>query len=334
MEISKNIKQIKFKIGIFTALLILMILIGVLGGAVQISLLDMVEAITSQGMTKAGRILLYVRLPRVAGAVLAGAALAVAGAIIQTILNNPLAGPNIIGVNAGSGFAVVLCGFLFPTAYAALPAAAFIGAFISVLFVYNLGKKAGFSKITLVLAGVALNSILHGVSDAIFIVSEESLISSNAFKIGGLQGIDVTVLKYAGMIIGLSLLLTMLFHNELEVFSLSEDKAHTLGLPVSFYRFFFLALAAALAGSAVSFSGLIGFVGLMVPHMARGLVGGECRYLLPASAILGALLLVSCDYAARTWFAPYELPVGIILSLLGAPFFLWLLCRKKGGRNA
>ena len=254
--------------------------------------------------------------------------------MIQTILNNPLAGPNIIGVNAGSGFAVVLCGFLFPTAYAVLPLAAFIGAFATVLFVYYLGKKTGSSKITLVLAGVAINSLLNGASDVVYTVSESSLAASSAFKIGGLQGVTPQVLKYAGAVVFFSLVLVLLLHNELEIFSLGEEQACTLGLSVSFYRFLFLALAAALAGAAVSFAGLLGFIGLIVPHIARLLVGGECKYVLLASALLGAAMLTACDYIARTWFAPYELPVGILLSLLGAPFFLWLLCRKKGGNHA
>lgn len=316
------------------ALLFVVTIISILGGAVRLTFSDFAETFLTGGLTKAGRILLYVRLPRVAGGIIAGMALAVSGAVIQTVLNNPLAGPNIIGVNAGSGFAVVLCGALFPAAYAALPLVAFAGAFVTVLFVYYLGKKTGSSKITLVLAGVAINSLLNGASDVVYTVSESSLAASSAFKIGGLQGVTPQVLNYAGVVVAFSFLLVMLLNNELEVLSLGEEQARALGLSVSVYRFLFLALAAALAGAAVSFAGLLGFVGLIVPHIARMLVGGECKYLLPASALLGAALLTACDYIARTWFAPYELPVGILLSLLGAPFFLWLLCRKKGGNHA
>lgn len=331
IKYDNNNRRVHLKIIGLAALLILMTAIGLTGGAVKLSLVDFTEVFTGNELTKAGRILLYVRMPRVAGGIIAGAGLAAAGAIIQTILNNPLAGPNIIGVNAGSGFAVTLCGVLFPAAYAAIPLAAFSGAFLTVLFVYYLGRKTGTSKITLVLAGVAVNSLLNSGSDAIHTLNEASLIASSAFRIGGLAGVNTTVLKYAGVAAFISFVLVLLLHNELELFSLGEEKAGTLGLPVSFYRFLFLALAAALAGAAVSFAGLLGFVGLIVPHIARILVGGECRYYLAASALSGALLLLFCDYIARTWFAPYELPVGIILSLIGAPFFLWLLCGRKGG---
>jgi len=334
MEKNKQTKRIRQKIALLAILLLAVTVISILGGAVRLSFSDFSEVFLTGGLTKAGRILLYVRLPRVAGGIIAGAALAVAGAMIQTVLNNPLAGPNIIGVNSGSGFAVVLCGVLFPTAYAVLPLAAFVGAFVTVLFVYYLGKKTGSSKITLVLAGVAINSLLNGASDVVYTVSESSLTASSAFKIGGLQGVTPHVLKYAGAVVFFSLVLVLLLHNELEIFSLGEEKACTLGLSVSFYRFLFLALAAALAGAAVSFAGLLGFIGLIVPHISRLLVGSECKYFLLASALLGAALLTACDYIARTWFAPYELPVGILLSLLGAPFFLWLLCRKKGGNHA
>ncbi|MFT3983851.1 MAG: iron ABC transporter permease [Lachnospiraceae bacterium] len=334
MEKNERTKKLRQRIMLLGALLFVVTIISILGGAVRLTFSDFAETFLTGGLTKAGRILLYVRLPRVAGGIIAGMALAVSGAVIQTVLNNPLAGPNIIGVNAGSGFAVVLCGALFPAAYAALPLVAFAGAFVTVLFVYYLGKKTGSSKITLVLAGVAINSLLNGASDVVYTVSESSLVASSAFKIGGLQGVTMQVLNYAGIVVFFSFLLVMLLHNELEVLSLGEEQARALGLSVSVYRFLFLALAAALAGAAVSFAGLLGFIGLIVPHIARMLVGGECIYLLPASALLGAALLTACDYIARTWFAPYELPVGILLSVLGAPFFLWLLCRKKGGNHA
>ncbi len=323
------------RIWIMLLLLLIMICVGILGGAAKISLRDFRELILGDSNTAAGRILLYVRLPRVAGAVIAGAGLAVAGAIIQTILNNPLAGPNIIGVNSGAGLAVVLCGLLLPGTYFLLPIAAFMGAFLTVIFVYYLGKKTGSSKITLILAGVAVNSFLGGITDAVYTFSEESLIAGNAFKIGGLNGVNVNILKYAGVFIIMAVTIVLLFHNELEILSLGEETAKTLGLPVSFYRFLFLMLAAALSGAAVSFAGLLGFVGLIVPHIARMLVGEECKYFILASALLGALFLLICDYIARTWFAPYELSVGIILSFVGAPFFVYLLFRsRRRNRNA
>ena len=316
-------------IGLFVLTLVFVI-ISLFCGAASVTIVDIIELLRGGELTRAGRIMLYVRLPRVAGAVVAGMGLAASGAVIQIILNNPLAGPNIIGVNAGAGFAVVLCGVVFPSAYSALPFAAFAGAFFTVMVVYYIGKKTGASKITLVLSGVAINSFLNGATDAIYTLNEESLLASNAFKIGGLSGININILKTAGIIVFLVVFLLMLFYNELEVFSLGEETAHTLGLPVGYYRFFFLLLAAVAAGAAVSFSGLLGFIGLLVPHIARRLAGEEVRDYLLTSVLLGALVLTICDTASRTLFAPYEIPVGIILSLFGAPFFLWILFRSRG----
>lgn len=322
-------KRVKRRLAALALLLLAAMGAGLIGGTADISMGEFWTGLRTGSSTPSGRILLYVRIPRVLGAVVAGMGLAVAGAVIQTILNNPLAGPNIIGVNSGAAFAVILTGAFFPHAYGVLPLVSFAGAFLAVLFVYFFGKKTGSSKMTIVLAGVALNSLLNGASDAISILSEDSLISGNLFKIGGLNGINTKVLTTAGIIVMASVLLLLMLHNELEVFSLGEETARTLGLPVGFYRFLFLGLAAVLAGAAVSFAGLLGFVGLIVPHIARMLAGEESRYLILVSALLGALLLVACDTAARTWFAPYELPVGIVLSFIGAPFFIWLLLRRK-----
>ncbi|MBW7571295.1 FecCD family ABC transporter permease [Caproiciproducens faecalis] len=335
MEKSRQSIRAKKRIGLMLLLLLLMIVVGILGGSSRITLTDFRELFSGQELTAAGRIILYVRLPRVAGAVIAGMALAVAGAVIQTVLNNPLAGPNIIGVNSGAGFAAVLCGVLLPKSYLALPAAAFAGAFLTVLFVFYLGKKTGSSKITLILAGVAINSFLGGATDAVNTFSQESLIAANAFKIGGLNGVNANILKFASILVIVAVVAVLLFHNELEILSLGEETAKTLGLPVSFYRFLFLMLAAVLSGAAVSFAGLLGFVGLIVPHIARFLVGEESKDFILSSAVLGALFLLICDTIARTCFAPFELPVGIILSFVGAPFFIWLLFhRKRRNRNA
>ena len=153
------------------------------------------------------------------------------------------------------------------------------------------------------------------------------------FRIGGFSNLTMAKVAPAFWIILICLSLTMIFSNELDVLSLGSETAQSLGLPVRRVRIGMLALAAALAGAAVSFAGLLGFVGLIVPHIARRLFGEESRKLVLASALGGAALLTFCDVAARTLFAPYELPVGIVMSLTGAPFFIWLLLHQRGGRT-
>ncbi|MEG1427922.1 MAG: iron ABC transporter permease, partial [Oscillospiraceae bacterium] len=248
-------------------------------------------------------------------------------------LNNPLASPNIIGVNAGAGLFAVLCCWLFPTAVGAVPLGAFLGALLATLLVYGISRKSGASKITIVLAGVAVNSFLNAGIDLVHTFSADALLGGNTFRVGGLSGISMGVLLPACVLIGVALLCALAMGNELDILALGDDTAKSLGLSVKTFRFLLLLAAACLAGASVSFAGLIGFVGLIVPHAARFLVGNEARKLLPASAILGAILLLLCDVLARVLFAPFEVPVGILLAVLGAPFFIWLLIKQRGGRT-
>lgn len=298
-------------------------------GTVPVSFSNLLHALGNGPYSMEERVLRFVRMPRVCAAALAGMGLAVSGSLIQTVLGNPLAGPNIIGVNAGAGFALVLFSALFPDCYRTMPLAAFAGALITVLLVYGTAKKTGASKITIVLAGVALNSILNAATDAVYVFQSETLMHSSHFRIGGFNGVNAKTLVPAGIAIVLAVILAMCLHNELEVLSLGEETAYSLGLRVPLYRFLFLLLAAVLAGASVSFAGLIGFVGLVIPHVARMMAGEECRYRLPVSALLGAVFVVLCDLLARTLFQPFELPVGIVLSFIGAPCLGYLLLRQR-----
>ncbi|MDD6207089.1 MAG: iron ABC transporter permease [Clostridiales bacterium] len=310
-------------------LLLMSLAVSICIGTVSVSFGDLIHALGREPYSMQERVLRYVRIPRVCGAALAGMGLAVSGTIIQTILGNPLAGPNIIGVNSGAGFSVVLFSALFPDAYNGMPLAAFAGALITVLVVYKTAEKTGSSKITIVLAGVAINSMLSAATDVVYTFCSESLTRSNGFRIGGLNGVNTKVLIPASIAILTAVFLAFCLHNELEVLSLGEDTAHSLGLPVRYYRFLFLVLAAVLAGASVSFAGLLGFVGLIIPHAARILSREEGRYQIVISALLGAVFLVICDLLARTLFQPFELPVGIVLSFIGSPCFIYLLFRQR-----
>ena len=314
----------KLIIILLAILLVVGLFLGIMCGSIFIEPKEIYNIFTSDEITKTGRILYYVRFPRVIGAI-------VAGVVIQTILNNPLAGPNIIGVNAGAGLAVALFSLIIPQAISFLPIFAFLGAFITMLFIYFLGEKTGSSKLTLVLAGVAINSFFNACTDFIHTLSDEAVLSSYMFKIGGLTGIQIPILKVATIVILIATIILMFFSNELEILSLGEQTAKTLGLPVRFYRFLFLMLASILAGASVSFAGLIGFIGIIVPHLARLLVGDQIPYLIPTSALLGALFMVLCDLISRVIAIPSEIPVGIVLSFIGAPFFIFLLLQKKRG---
>lgn len=275
------------------------------------------------------RIFVYVRLPRMLAAILAGAALSTSGLLLQSVLRNPLAAPGVIGVNAGAGLFALLCMALLP-AFAHLTAyAAFAGALVSALAVYLLARATGASRTAIVLSGVAVNSIFGAMMDAIVTFVPDAAMSRSAFSIGGFSGATMRQLAFAAPLCALGLLLALLFRRELAMMSLGDEVAGSLGMRVERMRVLFLAAAAMLAGAAVSVAGLIGFVGLIAPHAARMLIRNDTRLQLPVAALFGAALCLICDLIARTVFSPFELPVGVMLSFLGAPFFLYLLLTQK-----
>ena len=279
--------------------------------------------------TTAGRIFWYVRVPRTAACLLAGAALSTAGCVIQNVLANPLASPNIIGVNAGAGLAVTVCCALGWLSGWALAAAAFGGAFLAVLAVSAAAALVGASRTTVILAGVAMNATLGALSDTVTNLVPDAAVLSSDFRVGGFGAVTTARLIPAGVLILLALGAVLLLANELELLSLGEDTARSLGLNASRMRTVFLALAAVLCGAAVSFAGLLGFVGLIVPHAVRRFAGTQCRHVLPLCALWGAAFVTVCDLLARLAFRPKELPVGILLSALGGPFFLYLLSKRS-----
>ena len=277
------------------------------------------------------RTLLHVRVPRTLAAALAGAALALAGALIQAVLNNTMASPNVIGVNAGAGFAAMLVPALAPGS-GLMSAASFLGAFGTALLIYLLAMRAGLSRTTLILAGIAISSILTAGINTVTLLVPDTLLGSSEFMLGGFAGVTLSAVRQSGWYLAAGAILAAFLCVDLNVLQLGEESAASLGLHVGRTRFLAILSAALLSGAAVSFAGLLGFVGLLVPHMARRLVGGDNRWLLPASALLGGAFVLLCDVLARVLFAPFELPVGIVMSLLGGPFFLHLLLRRKGGR--
>jgi len=279
------------------------------------------------------RILLHVRLPRTLAAALAGMALAAAGAIIQTVMGNPLAGPNLIGVNAGAGLAAVLCSAFLPMLPGAMATGAFLGALAALLLIYSVAKATGASRTTLILSGIAVSSILSAGIDAVVTLVPDALMGISAFRIGSLQSVALNSLFLPGIYIAMALVLSFSLCNEMDVLSLGEETARTLGLNTGRIRFLLLLAASMLSGSAVSFCGLLGFVGLIVPHAARFLTDSGSRQFLSVSALLGGSFVILCDILARVLFSPYEIPVGIVMSFIGGPFFLWLLIRRKGGRR-
>ena len=310
---------------LFLAAALFFVIAAAAGVCLGSTRLSITEILSETGVT----ILKYVRIPRVLACLVSGAALAISGCVIQGVLANHLASPSIIGVNAGAGLAATISAALGLYGGLLSSAFSFVGAFLSVLVITLGARKWGRSKGTVILAGVALSSLLNAISSAIITLVPDAGVMSNDFRVGDLSSITYETLIPAAIIITVAAVITMLLSSELDVIGLGEETARGLGMNTSRTRMIFLILAAALAGCAVSLAGLLSFVGLIVPNAIRRVAGNRGKLILPLSALFGGGFVCLCDTAARTLFAPYEIPVGIIMAFIGAPFFIFLLV--KGG---
>jgi iron complex transport system permease protein len=316
-----------FVLVIFTCLAMSGIILSLTKGALSISLADIISAIFYDNSGSNWQVIWNIRLPRTLVGALVGINLALAGAVLQGVMKNPLADPHLIGISSGAGLAGVTIMILFPHKEYLVTPVAFVGAMTAALFIYILAWKGGIRPIRIILAGVAVSAFLNSGISALMVFYSDRVHGALMWMVGGLSArswphLDI-ILPYT-LIGGL---LAMLGARRLNLLNLGDDIARGLGLNVEFSRISMTAIAALLAASAVSVVGLLGFVGLIVPHAARLLVGSDYRYLLPASAILGVAVVTWSDTLARVAFAPIEIPVGIIMAFVGAPFFLYLLRR-------
>ena len=312
----------------FIALAVSGALISIMLGSVKISLPEILTALAGEGAGTHGQILMNIRLPRTLVAALVGIDLALSGVILQAIMKNPLADPHIIGISSGAGLMGIIVMLLFPEHSALITPAAFLGAMGAAMLIYILAWKNGIQPIRIILAGVAVSAFLGAGISALMILYSDRVHSALMWMVGGLSARSwphVAMLWPYTLVGGI---LALLSARQLNILQLGDEMAKSLGLRVELTRLLLTAVAALLAASAVSVVGLLGFVGLIVPHMARLIVGSDHRVLLPASAILGAAVLMYSDTVARVAFAPVELPVGILMAALGAPFFLFLLRRQ------
>lgn len=316
--------------GIFV--LLLAVLIGISCGIAYLSWQELKDGLFFGVQSENYRIVYLIRMPRVFCGILAGTNLALAGCILQGILRNPLADPGIIGVTAGAGLFAMVIMIILPEITNLVPIAAFIGAMVAVAIVFALSWQRGVQPLRMILAGVAVAAFFGGAQTALMVFYSDRIQSTINWMAGGFQGASWS---HVSMILPYTLLgLAAVFFISrwLNALQLGEDTARSIGLPVEKIRFVLLILAALLAASAVSVAGMLGFVGLVIPHMVRLVTGSDFDYLLPCSAIWGAAFVSMTDSAARLALAPVEVPVGVFMSFFGAPFFLYLL--KKGMKSS
>ena len=298
-------------------------------GSLNLTPMEVVKAIFIEKETVNHQIIWNVRLPRTLVAGLVGVCLSLSGVILQGVMRNPLASPNIIGVSSGAGLMAFIIMIIFPQYYYLVPAGAFVGALLAALLIYTLAWKNGIQPMRIILAGVAVSSFLGAGINALMTFFPERLIGVVDFLIGGLSARTWPHFNMLWPYALLGIIITFLLSNRLNILMLGDEVATGIGLHVEKTRLMFIAVAALLAGSAVSVVGLLGFVGLIVPHTARLLIGSDYRYLFPATAILGAAVVMLSDTIARLILDPIEIPVGIIMALIGGPFFLYLLRERR-----
>jgi len=312
-------------------ILLLGFVYSVLNGSVALSMNDFYRIFSGSETGGMYHVVMNIRLPRILVGGLVGINLALSGAILQSILKNPLSDPGIIGISAGAGLAAMVIMIVFPAMSHLVPPVAFLGAVGTALIIYLLAYNGGAHPLRLILAGVALSAFFGAFMTTLMVLYSDRVQGTVNWMAGSLSGrswvhlqmiLPYSLVGVFGAIVG---------GRYLNILALGDDVARGLGLNVERAKFMLTILAAMLAASAVSVVGMLGFVGLIIPHITRLLIGSDNRILVPFSAVFGAVAVICADTAARLLFDPYELPVGVIMAFVGAPFFLYLL--NKGARG-
>ena len=324
-----------FKLNVFVILCAICFLLACVNGSIAINFTDIFSGEISD-LTKI--VLLEIRLPRVILAGLVGASLGISGAALQGLFRNPLADPGLIGVSAGAALGatlVIVLGSNFLSGFMLgsflLPLGAISGAMLVIMMLYMLTKGFGYQGVTyMLLVGIAVNAIAGvGIGILTFISTDSELRGLTFWTMGSFGGVTWPLLIPAIIIILISVASMMTVSRNLDLIQLGEPEAYRLGVDVKKLKYKIIISCAAAVGASVSLSGMIGFVGLVVPHLVRLFGGVNHNYLLPGSAFIGAALMITADMVARTMIQPAELPVGLITSAIGSPFFLWLIFRIK-----
>lgn len=316
-------------ISILAVLCLLSLIISVGVGTVKLSFSETVRALFKDDGSVARLLIWNLRLPRALTGGLVGICLALSGCILQGVMRNNLASPSTIGVTGGASFVGYITLVVFPSLSYLLPIGSIIGAFATTMLIYGLAYQKGVSPVKMILSGMAVSALFGAFNDVIKTVFASSLGNASGFLVGGLNGSDwssfLMILPYAAV----GIVICVFLPSKMNILMLGDETANSLGLRTELFRFFLIAVSSLLAGSAIAAAGLISFVGLIVPHIARIMVGSDYKYLFPTSVLLGFSLITLCDTVGRVIMPPGEIPVSIILAFIGAPFFLWLL-RAKG----
>ncbi|MCG8501647.1 MAG: iron ABC transporter permease [Firmicutes bacterium] len=321
-----------YKLLMAVLVLVGMFILSMVLGAAEVSFKDVWLALTTNEMGDKLLMIREIRLPREIAAILVGAALAVSGAIMQGMTKNPLADPGLLGLTAGANAALAITMAFFPSVnYFGIIIVCFIGAAVGVIFVFGVSsiKKGGFTPLRIVLAGAAVSTFLNALAEGIavyFKISKEV----SMWTAGGMMGTSWKQLQIIAPFILVGIMAALFLSRQLTILSMSEEVAVGLGQKTTQVKVMLSIIIILLAGAAVALVGNMVFIGLMIPHMVRAIVGSDYRFIIPMSVILGAALMLLADTIGRTVHAPYETPVAAIVAIMGLPFFLFIV--RKGGK--
>ncbi len=315
------------------ALLLVTFIIAMISGISDISIVEMLKSLFSNGEGNTYTIINQIRLPRVILAIVAGAGLACSGCVFQGVLRNPLADPFTLGISGGAAFGASI-GFAFgitKLSWIFLPLLGFLGALLSVGLVYILNMKKEFDSNTMILSGVVTSYIFSSAVMLVFsISSSDQLYSAFMWLMGNLAFFDERLLPMVIILVMAGVVILCCLGNVINIISLGNEKSNSLGINTARTVKYIFLLSSLITACIVSCCGVIGFVGLMIPHITRKFVGNNNKVLMPFSAVVGAIFLLICDTVSRTVIAPVEIPIGVITSIIGGLFFVFLLLRKAG----
>lgn len=324
-----NMKRVGVIWAILLVALCILSLTAITMGSAGYSIPEILRALFSEQKSTIKVIVINLRLPRLLLAIMVGASLSAAGALLQSVMRNPLADPGTIGVSAGAGTAATTILLLFPTMTNAVPLFAFGGAALACFLIYSMAWKGGIDPVRIILSGVAINSVLGAYNSMLQLMHSDSLEGVLAFMNGSLSGRSWAQVETLAIYAGIGLVLAFMCIKSANTLQLGDEMAKSLGVKVNLARVFLSAVSAFLAAATVSVAGMIGFVGLVVPHISRLLVGSDYKTMMPTSVLLGAVVLLAADTIGRTVVPGMEIPVGIVMAVTGGPFFLYMLRKNK-----
>ncbi|GAB6109001.1 FecCD family ABC transporter permease [Fusibacter bizertensis] len=331
---NRNMRLALMLMGVGSVILILTAIISIASGAANIAISEVVNAFTNFDAEDSYHLLIRtVRMPRVITAILVGAALSIAGAVMQGLTKNPLADSGLMGLNSGAVLALALCFSIFRgVGYYEILLATFLGALFGAVSVFSISSliPGGNAQIKLVLSGMAITALLSSLSQGLTIMFKVSQ-NVNFWTMGAVNGTTWEQLRIAGPVIIAAIVGSFFLSKSLTILNLGDAAATGLGVNVMKIKAVGILLVVLLSGTSVAIAGSIGFVGIIVPHFVRMLVGSDYRLVLPVSSILGGILVVVADIFAKTLAKPTEIPLGALIALVGVPVFLYYARRHKGG---